>query len=201
MCAWWAWEANHILPPACYQLSHIIFPIKIKAWMCQTARKETVIIFLRLKISFDCLTCMKWISRSSQAQNNGCLWWELMENSTTNNNQIRWWESAQNCEPRQSEKKKNNGKKREKKKRLLLAQMAWITAIITKGDHSDLPEEPCACCSWTILIPRNVGSSQPLPTSWTFCCTASSLQHLKRLRLSEPWDRLRFWRASAHVLK
>lgn len=44
------------------------------------------------------------------------------------------------------------------KTRRLLAQMAWIMEIIMREDLSNLPEEPCACCSWTILTPKNVGS-------------------------------------------
>lgn len=59
--------------------------------------------------------------------------------------------------------------RRRMKTRRLLAQMAWIMEIIMREDLSDLPEELCACCSWTILTPQKCWftSRTPSPASRT----------------------------------
>lgn len=54
--------------------------------------------------------------------------------------------------------------RRRMKTRRLLAQMAWIMEIIMREDLSDLPEELCACCSWTILTPQKCWFTSRTPS-------------------------------------
>lgn len=66
--------------------------------------------------------------------------------------------------------------RRRMKTRRLLAQMAWIMEIIMREDLSDLPEELCACCSWTILTPQKCWftSRTPTPTPYRSFCHITS---------------------------